>query len=89
MFTDSANERRIAELESRLARLEQRVDMIAGRLGFGDPGAMQPGMTDMTEIEQMLRKGQKIEAIKIYRQKTGVGLKEAKDAVEAMERRMW
>ena len=29
--------------------------------------------------------GKKIEAIKLYRQQTGVGLKEAKDAVEALE----
>jgi ribosomal protein L7/L12 len=33
-----------------------------------------------------LSAGKKIEAIKLYRQRTGVGLKEAKDAVEAMER---
>ena len=31
-------------------------------------------------------RGNKIEAIKVYRQATGVGLKEAKDAVEAFER---
>ncbi len=31
-----------------------------------------------------LRAGRKIEAIKIYRKKTGVGLAEAKEAVEAM-----
>jgi ribosomal protein L7/L12 len=30
--------------------------------------------------------GNKIEAIKLYREATGVGLKEAKDAVEAIER---
>ena len=34
---------------------------------------------------QLLRAGQKIEAIKLYRQISDVGLKEAKDAVEAME----
>lgn len=35
------------------------------------------------EIDQLLRAGQKIMAIKRYREQTGVGLKEAKDAVEA------
>ena len=35
--------------------------------------------------EQLLRAGRKIEAIKRYRELTGLGLKEAKDAVEAME----
>ena len=32
----------------------------------------------------LMRAGKKIEAIKIYRQETGSGLKEAKDAVEAL-----
>jgi ribosomal protein L7/L12 len=34
----------------------------------------------------LLHQGQKIEAIKLYRERTGVGLKEAKDAVEAIQR---
>lgn len=35
-----------------------------------------------------LERGAKIEAIKLYRDKTGAGLKEAKDAVEAIEARV-
>ena len=35
-------------------------------------------------VQQLMQSGQKIEAIKLYRQVTGVGLKEAKDAVEGM-----
>ncbi len=38
------------------------------------------------EIVSLLEGGRKIEAIKRYREATGVGLKEAKDAVEALER---
>ena len=34
----------------------------------------------------LVRGGRKIEAIKLYRDVTGAGLKEAKDAVEALER---
>jgi ribosomal protein L7/L12 len=34
----------------------------------------------------LVREGRKIEAIKLYRNVTGAGLKEAKDAVEALER---
>lgn len=37
--------------------------------------------------EQLLRSGRKIEAIKRYREQKGVGLREAKDAVDAMEQR--
>ena len=36
------------------------------------------------EILSLLRQGQKIGAIKLYREKTGVGLKEAKDFIEAL-----
>jgi ribosomal protein L7/L12 len=35
----------------------------------------------------LLAAGRKIEAIKVYREATGVGLKDAKDAVEALEQR--
>jgi hypothetical protein len=38
----------------------------------------------MTEIRELLQSGQKIEAIKLYRQVSGAGLKEAKDFVEAL-----
>ena len=44
---------------------------------------------DSQELEEQLRmllaEGQKIEAIKVYRERTGAGLAEAKDAVEALE----
>jgi ribosomal protein L7/L12 len=39
-----------------------------------------------TEIASLLESGQKIQAIKLYRERTGAGLKEAKDAVDAMGR---
>ena len=38
------------------------------------------------EVRELYRAGQKIQAIKLYRENTGVGLKEAKDAVEALDR---
>ena len=41
-----------------------------------------------SEIEQQIRSGHLIDAIKLYREKTGVGLKEAKDAVEAWRDRI-
>jgi hypothetical protein len=37
-------------------------------------------------VEDLIAAGRKIEAIKLYRQKQGVGLKEAKEAVDAMAR---
>lgn len=48
---------------------------------------MSMDLTDSqrNQINGLLQRGSKIEAIKIYRESTGVGLKEAKDAVEAIE----
>jgi len=39
------------------------------------------------QIDEMLDKGRKIDAIKHFREWSGVGLREAKEAVEAYERR--
>jgi ribosomal protein L7/L12 len=38
----------------------------------------------LAEVRALAASDQKINAIKLYREKTGVGLKEAKDAVEGM-----
>jgi len=40
------------------------------------------GLVDPDELQRLINAGQKIQAIKYYREATGVGLKEAKDAVE-------
>lgn len=41
---------------------------------------------DLAEIQAELQRGNKIHAIKLFREKFGVGLKEAKDAVDSLER---
>lgn len=40
----------------------------------------------LERVRNLLKKGEKIQAIKAYREETGTGLKEAKDAVEAIEK---
>lgn len=47
-----------------------------------------PEVADDTDdrIRNLVLEGKKIEAIKLYREMTGLGLKEAKDAVDGMER---
>jgi hypothetical protein len=49
-------------------------------------GVVRPPASGAGPVADLLRAGRKIEAIKKYRELTGVGLKEAKDAVEALER---
>ncbi len=52
-------------------------------LGQGAAGAMP--LDKLAEIKRLTQNGQKIEAIKVYREITGVGLREAKEAVERLE----
>ena len=54
----------------------------------GVPAPLSAGVDESfrSELVSLLDRGQKIEAIKLYRERTGAGLKEAKDAVEAIQR---
>jgi Ribosomal protein L7/L12 C-terminal domain len=47
--------------------------------------AMTVDRSVQDQIRSLLLEGKKIEAIKIYREATGLGLKESKDAVEIVE----
>lgn len=67
-------------------RLAQVAD--AARDAFPPAEDWARGAADIDRIKQLLTDGHKIEAIKVYREQTGVGLKEAKDAVDAIERRL-
>ncbi len=45
-----------------------------------------PFAVDLDELERLIHSGQKIRAIKLLREQTGLGLKEAKDAIDTLER---
>ncbi|MFB9234194.1 hypothetical protein ACFFWC_01370 [Plantactinospora siamensis] len=64
----------------RLGEIERRLDLVMNHLGIEDPGAELPG------VREHLARGDKIQAIKAYREATGADLRTAKDAVEAMGR---
>jgi len=49
------------------------------------PPAEPPPAEILEEVRQVLGRGEKIQAIKLYREHTGAGLKEAKEAVEALD----
>ncbi len=70
-------------LMARLERVEQKLDLLLQNAGIASPGEDEDAA--IAEVRALLRAGRKIEAIKRYREVTGVGLKDAKDAVEAME----
>ncbi|MGW1887057.1 ribosomal protein L7/L12 [Streptomyces sp. NPDC001970] len=71
-------ENRISRLDRRIGAIERKVDLVLEHLGIRDTGP------ELARVAGLVREGRKIEAIKVYRQLTGAGLKEAKEAVERM-----
>jgi ribosomal protein L7/L12 len=63
---------------ARLRRIEQKLDLILAHLGL----AYEPASTLDDEARRLADAGRKIEAIKAYREATGAGLADAKEAVE-------
>ena len=74
----------IIALKARIAELEDRLKFIYRHLNIefiennSDP-------VSSPQIQAALREGNKIAAIKIYREMTGVGLAEAKQAIDRAE----
>ena len=71
--------------------LKEAKDYIESIVAGGVPPALSAGRVDqpaaqgsLAEVHALAQQGQKIEAIKRYRELTGVGLKEAKDYVDRL-----
>ena len=79
-----ATEAEMQLLRSRINELEDRLKFLYRRLNieYADPNS-DPVISP--QIQDALRRGNKIEAIKIYRELTGVGLAEAKQAIDRAE----
>ena len=71
-------------LRSSINELEDRLKFIYRRLNieYADPNS-DPVLSP--QVQDALRRGNKIEAIKVYHELTGVGLAEAKDVIEKAE----
>jgi large subunit ribosomal protein L7/L12 len=94
----SAINERLARLESAVASLQGQVASLTtgaaaaaapNPLAGADPGAVPYGNNVaggpwLDEVRQLKDSGKLINAIRLYRAKTGVGLKEAKDTVEGL-----
>jgi ribosomal protein L7/L12 len=76
---------RLAALEAQVARLTALVDRLYLTLGVRstDP-ASPPDPRDDPRVLDAVRRGNRIEAVKIYRELTGLGLREAKAAVDSL-----
>ncbi len=89
---------RLAKLEAALASLQAQVAALSsGAVAAGapnplagaDPGAVPYGNNVaggpwLEEVRRLKASGKAINAIKLYREHTNLGLKEAKDAVDGM-----
>jgi len=83
------DEQQIAEMTARIADLERKVDWLYRASGYnsGYPDAVAhvPASAGVSaEVLELVRRGLKIQAIKRYRDQTGVGLKEAKDVIDGL-----
>lgn len=75
----------IMTLRRRVADLENRIEFLYRKLNM--EYVEEPSLID-PKIVELLRKGNKIEAIKVYREVNDVGLAEAKQAVEEYQARL-
>jgi hypothetical protein len=70
--------------DDRIVRLERQVDFLFRRLGIDPDLALAQDDELPAALYDAIGRGKLVQAIKIYREATGVGLKEAKDAVDAI-----
>jgi ribosomal protein L7/L12 len=71
----------VQQLRSRINELEDRLKLLYRHLNLEYLDSASDPMLS-PQIQAALRSGNKIEAIKLYREMTGVGLAEAKAAID-------
>jgi ribosomal protein L7/L12 len=76
-------EREVFELRKRVEKLERQVAVLFNHLRLEYHEEPTTGVSP--KILDLVRKGRKIQAIKLYREETGVGLREAKLFIESLE----
>lgn len=69
------------EDQARLRRLEAKFDLLLRHLGLDYEQTVALGMSE--QVKALADGGEKLNAIKVHREQTGLGLKEAKDEVDA------
>ncbi|KQY56814.1 MULTISPECIES: ribosomal protein L7/L12 [unclassified Nocardioides] len=95
---NAASARDVEALRARIGRLEALVELLARHQGISEHEISQvmgptvstvstphaTGTPISARVRQLAIEGKKIQAIKVHREETGLGLKEAKDAVESL-----
>lgn len=80
-MSDSNQE--IEKIKIRLEKLESQMTFLQRSLGITTNDA--PGWKASPEIIELIRRGEKIEAIKAFREQTGASLKDAKNFIESIK----
>ena len=78
----------IAVLKAEVARLTRLVEELYYRSGREMPDTRPSADSPPADIVDALRSGQQILAIKLWRERTGVGLAEAKNEMDALAARL-
>jgi len=76
------NKQEIAEIKARLDKLEARLGFLYRHLGIST--GETPGWQASPALLELLRNGDKIAAIKAFREETGASLKDAKVFIESL-----
>jgi len=71
----------IGRTRDQVGRVERKLDLLLKHQGINLVSAAEADVADL------MKAGRKIDAIKLYRERTGAGLAEAKRYVEDLERR--
>ena len=72
------------QMVERLSQLEQKVDFLLRHFNL-EANVNSAPRSDLADIEDLLRRGEKLEAVRRYRDRTGVSLTEATKVIEAIE----
>jgi ribosomal protein L7/L12 len=73
----------IFEIKKRMTKLENQIAFIMEYFELEFTEGPDQGVSP--KIMHLVRKGEKMKAIKLYREKTGAGLKEAKEFIESLK----
>ncbi len=66
-----------------ILKMNRKLDAIAEKLGLEEDYVLRNDIKE--EIEALVKKGENVKAIKLYRINTGEGLKEAKERIDKIE----
>jgi large subunit ribosomal protein L7/L12 len=85
-FLDFATRSDVRRLQAQVSRLEGLVELLARRQGVSDAELSELGLAAgprlSGEVRLLAVQGKRIAAIRLLREQTGMGLREAKEAVD-------